>query len=69
MISVSCNYYFYYFMICELYKQKIVLEMNGEIPLFKKCKIRDPKNYRGISIVNTCYKMHSKFLMYNCRVT
>jgi len=32
------------------------------IPLFKKCDRRDPKNYRGISIVNIGYKMHSKIL-------
>jgi len=32
------------------------------IPLFKKCDRKDPKNYRGISIVNTWYKMHSKIL-------
>jgi hypothetical protein len=27
-----------------------------------KCDRRDPKNNRGISIVNTCYKIHYKIL-------
>jgi len=31
-------------------------------PIFKKGDRREPKNYRGISILNTCYKIHSKIL-------
>jgi len=29
-------------------------------PIFKKGDRREPKNYRGISILNTCYKVNSK---------
>jgi hypothetical protein len=32
------------------------------IPIFKKGVRRDPKNYRGINILNTCYKICSKIL-------
>jgi hypothetical protein len=32
------------------------------IPLFKIGDRRDPKNYRGISIFNICYQIHSKTL-------
>jgi len=31
-------------------------------PIFKKGDRREPKNYRGISILNTCCKLHSKIL-------
>jgi len=31
-------------------------------PIFKKGDRREPKNYRGISILNTCYKIYSKIL-------
>jgi len=31
-------------------------------PIFKKGDRREPKNYRGISIPNTCYKIYSKIL-------
>jgi len=27
-------------------------------PIFKKGDRREPKNYRGISILNTCYKIY-----------
>jgi hypothetical protein len=30
------------------------------IAIFKKGDRRDPKNYRGISIHNNCYKVYSK---------
>jgi hypothetical protein len=30
------------------------------IPVFKKGDKRDPQNYRGINIGNTCYKIYSK---------
>jgi hypothetical protein len=32
------------------------------IPIFKKGERRDPKNYRGINILNTCYKIYYKIL-------
>ena len=31
-------------------------------PIFKKGDRREPQNYRGVSILNTCYKIHSKIL-------
>ena len=31
-------------------------------PLFKKGDRRKPQNYRGISILNTCYKIYSRIL-------
>ena len=31
-------------------------------PVFKKGDRREPKNYRGISILNTCYNIYSKIL-------
>jgi len=31
-------------------------------PIFKKGDRREPKNYRGISILNTRYKINSKIL-------
>ena len=31
-------------------------------PIFKRCDRREPKNYRGVSILNTCYKIYSKIL-------
>ena len=31
-------------------------------PTFKKGDRREPKNYTGISILNTCYKTYSKIL-------
>src|SRR5215510_11928017 len=31
-------------------------------PIFKKGDRREPKNYRGISILNTCYKIYAKIL-------
>ena len=32
------------------------------IPIFKKDDRREPKNYRGISILNACYKIYPKIL-------
>jgi hypothetical protein len=32
------------------------------IPIFKRGDRRDPKNYRGISILNACYNIYSKIL-------
>jgi hypothetical protein len=32
------------------------------IPIFKNGDRRDPKKYRGINILNTCYKIYSKIL-------
>jgi hypothetical protein len=34
----------------------------GITPIFKKGDRRGPQNYRGISILNTCYKIYSKIL-------
>jgi len=31
-------------------------------PIFKKGERREPQNYRGISILNTCYKIYSRIL-------
>jgi hypothetical protein len=31
-------------------------------PIFKKGNRKEPKNYRGTSILNTCYKIYSKIL-------
>jgi len=31
-------------------------------PIFKKGDRREPQNYRGITILNTCYKIYSKIL-------
>jgi len=31
-------------------------------PIFRKGDRREPKNYTGISILNTCYKLYSKIL-------
>ena len=31
-------------------------------PIFKTGDRREPKNYRGINILNTCYKIYSKIL-------
>ena len=31
-------------------------------PIFKKGDRREPQNYRGISILNTCYKIYSRIL-------
>ena len=31
-------------------------------PIFKKGDGREPINYRGISVLNTCYKIYSKIL-------
>jgi len=43
---------------------------NGVIaPIFKKGDRREPQNYRGIGILNTCYKIYSKILnvkLQNC---
>jgi len=38
-------------------------------PIFKKGDRREPQNYRGISILNTCYKIYSRILNMNCRIT
>jgi hypothetical protein len=35
------------------------------IPVCKKGDKRNPKNYRGISVSSTCYKIYSKFLIRN----
>ena len=37
-------------------------------PIFKKGDRREPQNYRGISILNTCYKPYSKILNMNLQM-
>ena len=32
------------------------------LPLYKKGDKRNPNNYRGISLLNTCYKIYAKIL-------
>jgi len=39
------------------------------IPVFKKDERKDPNEYTGISILDTCYKTSSKVLNKNCYVT
>ena len=39
------------------------------MPIFKNGDRTDHKNYRGISILNTCSKMYCKILNINCRPT
>jgi hypothetical protein len=49
----------------NIYRENRILDewRNAVItPIFKKGDRREPKNYRGNGIRNTCYKVHSKIL-------
>jgi hypothetical protein len=54
--------------ICTPQKKRLIftdalsIVMKFCIPIFKKGDRRNPKNYRGISILNTCCKRYSKIL-------
>jgi hypothetical protein len=53
----------WYLRIYNIYREnRIPDEWRNVVitPIFKKGDRREPQNYRGISILNACYKIYSK---------
>jgi hypothetical protein len=49
----------------NMYRENCILDegRNAVVtPIFKKGDRKEPKTYRGFSILNTCYKIYSKIL-------
>jgi len=49
-------------MINVIWETKVMLE-EWNTPIFRKEDTLDPKNYRGISLLDTCYKILSTLLL------